>query len=297
MFEKKPPRRDRNIRAPFRDKGRGHSTERVTGAELRKRTRCYRCRQLGHMARECQNPAPKDIPQSAAKNFFLPGDAFAQLHNLSSYMLFDGASKTVAECNYDPKHPKFIGLILGPARLTDTGAQQPVVGSSAALRWCDRLLKRHGLVPVDVAPSNMIATCGGMGTAKIVQVLDFLAGVVGVNGVMRFLVLEEPMSTDGRQQFIPPLTPITIMRQLGANLRMKDSGDVLERETTAERSTRRSWSESDLDTCTISWTSFLEKVGNCKTVRALSSRMIRSLRAIVVRNVRMGSTSSRTKNK
>ena len=27
---------------------RDHSTERVTGAELRKRTRCYRCRQLGH---------------------------------------------------------------------------------------------------------------------------------------------------------------------------------------------------------------------------------------------------------
>ena len=56
----------------------------------------------------------------------------------------------------------------------------------------------------------------------------FPAGIVGVNGVMRFLVLEEPMSADGRQQFIPPLTPITIMRQLGANIRMKDSGDVLE---------------------------------------------------------------------
>ena len=74
----------------------------------------------------------------------------------------------------------------------------------------------------------MIATCGGIGTAKVVQVLDFTAGIVGMNGVMRFLVLEEPMSADGRQQFIPPLTPITIMRQLGANIRMEDSGDVLE---------------------------------------------------------------------
>ena len=68
-------------------------------------------------------------------------------------MFFDDASKTV-ECNSDLEHPEFIGLILGPARgLTDTGAQQPVVGASAALRWCDRLLKRHGLVPVDVTPT------------------------------------------------------------------------------------------------------------------------------------------------
>ena len=229
MFEKKPPKRDRNIRTPFRDKARDHSTERVTRAELRKHTRCYRCRQLGHTARECQNPAPKDVPQSPAKNFFLPGNAFAQLNHLSSYRLFDGASKTAVGCNSDPKHPEFIGLILGPARgLTDTGAQQPVVGSSPALRWCDRLLKRHGLVPVDVTPTNMIATSGGIGSAKVVQVLDFPAGIVGVNGVTRFLLPEEPMSTDGRQQFIPPLTPITIMRQLGANIRMKESCHVLE---------------------------------------------------------------------
>ena len=45
-------------------------------------------------------------------------------------MLCDGASKTVVECNCDLKHE-----FLGPARgLTDTGAQQPVVGASAALR-------------------------------------------------------------------------------------------------------------------------------------------------------------------
>ena len=75
-------------------------------------------------------------------------------------MLFDGASKIVVGCNSDLKHLEFIGLILGPVRgLTDIGAQQLVVGSSAVLRNF-------------LTPSNMIATCGGNGTAKVVQVLD-----------------------------------------------------------------------------------------------------------------------------
>ena len=48
-------------------------------------------------------------------------------------------------------HNDFVGLIKGSARsLTDIGAQQPVVGASAAQRWCDRLRKRHGQVSVDV---------------------------------------------------------------------------------------------------------------------------------------------------
>ena len=76
----------------------------------------------------------------------------------------------------------------------------------------------------------MIATCGGIGSAEVLRVLDFPAGIVGVNGVMRFLVLEEPESPDEKQQFIPPLTPITLMRQLGAKIRMRESGDVLELE-------------------------------------------------------------------
>ena len=125
----------------------------------------------------------------------------------------------------------FVGLILGPARgLTDTGAPQPVVRASAAQWWCERLRKRFGSVPVDVTPSDMIATCGGIGSAEVLRVLNFPAGIVGVNGVMRFLVLEEPESPNGKQQFIPPLTPITLMRQLGANIRMRESGDVLELE-------------------------------------------------------------------
>ena len=162
VFEKKAPRRDRIIRTPFRDKSK-RSQHRTCHWSRAEKTSVATVADNLH---KCQSSAI----------FFLPGDAFAQLHNLSSYMLYDGASKTVVGCNSDLEHPEFTGLIPGPARgLTDTGAQQPVVSASAALRWCDRLLKRHGLVPVDVTPSNMIAACGGIGTAKVVQVLDFPA--------------------------------------------------------------------------------------------------------------------------
>ena len=95
LFAKRQPRRDRNVRTPFREKTKEHGTERVTGAELRKRTRFYRCQQLGHMARECQNQASKDDPQAPAKSFFMPRDAFAQLHNLSSFMAFTVVSETL----------------------------------------------------------------------------------------------------------------------------------------------------------------------------------------------------------
>ena len=105
-----------------------------------------------------------------------------------------------------------------------------MVGASAAQWWCQRLRKGHGSVPVDVTPNNMIATCGGIGSAKESRVLDFPPGIVDVNRVMRFLVVEEPVSPDGKQQFIPPLTPITLMRQPGANIRLRERGDVLELE-------------------------------------------------------------------
>ena len=77
---------------------------------------------------------------------------------------------------------------------------------------------------VDVTPSNTIAACGGIESAKVLRVLDFLARNVGVNGEMRFVFFEEPVSSDGKQQFIPLLSPITLVRQLGANFRVVEYG-------------------------------------------------------------------------
>ena len=56
----------------------------------------------------------------------MPGNASAQLHNLASYMVFNGVSEFM-ESSFELKHSDFVGSVLEPARgLTDTGAQQPV---------------------------------------------------------------------------------------------------------------------------------------------------------------------------
>ena len=110
------------------------------------------------MARECQKPAPEDSSQSSAKNFFLPRDAFTQLHNLSSYMLFVGASKTVVGCNSDPEHPgtgswldghwstaTCGGIISCSTMVRSTGqaALPSARGCDTDQHDCDMLLNRH----------------------------------------------------------------------------------------------------------------------------------------------------------
>ena len=49
---------------------------------------------------------------------------------------------------------------------------------------------------------------------------------------------------------------------------MKDGGDVLEIEDDQGTTHTENLSESDLDTCTVSWTSSREKDGNCQTACA-----------------------------
>ena len=93
-------------------------------------------------------------------------------------------------------------------------------------------------------------------------------------------MLEEPVSSDGTQQFIPPQTPITLLHKLGANFRTRERERVVmcwSFRTTAERSTLRSWSENGRDTCTTSWILSRSAVGTCHTAFALSSNTTRSL--------------------
>ena len=76
MFEKKPPRRDRNIRTPFRDKAMDRSTDRITGAELRKRTRCFRCRQTWTYGERVSESSTEGYPSIFSQEFLFARRCF-----------------------------------------------------------------------------------------------------------------------------------------------------------------------------------------------------------------------------
>ena len=75
----------------------------------------------------------------------------------------------------------------------------------------------------------MIATCGGIGSAKLLRVLDFPAGIVGVNGVMRFFWCSRSPS--------------------------------LQIEITVQSNFDTDWSEKSQDTCITDWTLSRKVVG------------------------------------
>ena len=66
LFAKRQPRRDRNARAPFREKAK---------------ERCYRCEQLGRLARECQSQASKDHPGAPACGAMFFSCQVTHVHN------------------------------------------------------------------------------------------------------------------------------------------------------------------------------------------------------------------------
>ena len=199
-------------------------------------------------------------------------------------MLYDGASKTVVGCNSDLKHPEFIGLILGPAlscsamvRSTSQAARFGARGRDTAQHDCDLWWNWHGQ---GCASSGF--PCWNRGCERS----DAILGARGAHvGSWKTKVRS---TADTNHDYAPAGSkhPHDKTAVMCWNLRM-----------TRERPPQKNWPENDLDTCTISWTSFREKVGNCQTACALSLRLIRSWLAIVMRNVRMGSTNSRTRNK
>ena len=87
-------RRDRNVRTPFREKTKEDGTERITGAELWEAVPLLPMSTSRAHGERMSESSIEGSSSSCSKKFFMPGDAVAQLHNLSSHMACPAVSET-----------------------------------------------------------------------------------------------------------------------------------------------------------------------------------------------------------
>ena len=106
----------------------------------------------------------------------------------------------------------FTGLTASPCHgLADTGAQERVIGLWHFQRWVACLAKWHGLRPASL-PLPEVCEAGGIGgAAKAIAMCDMPTGFAGVNGMTRWVVLDEEPD-----QKIPPLIPNKLLISLDA---------------------------------------------------------------------------------
>ena len=165
--------------------------------QLKLRTRCARCRKVGHWARECpEGNRRQRNDKRYDRRAVRPGE------NSKGFI-------TVAKPT--ERRPSLLGaswtfVTLRPGEvLWDTGAQERVVGKQQLDIWC-KLLTEHGL-QVELSQEKPESGSGIGGMTQPIGVVYVPVGLAGCNGIIRFTVVE---------QDVPPLLPVGMTRTLQA---------------------------------------------------------------------------------
>eukprot|EP00913_Durusdinium_trenchii_P034108 g31923.t1 len=191
--------------------------ERGSVDDLKSRTRCFKCNQLGHMSREC--------PERNKQNFFV--STGPSLGSNRIYMTVRSDYQAIVDehiQDYDIEPRVGIGLAPdatkklaiyagvvteGYEAIVDTAAEEGVIGSKAMsrLRQC---LSRFGLTPVPASGASV--NCAGIGgSAKIGGIYDIPIGVAKTNGLLRVTEIIDEGSFE-----TPFLLPISYQELVGA---------------------------------------------------------------------------------
>ena len=163
--------------------------------QLKLRTRCARCRQLGHWARECHEWYRGQCNEEGYDpRAVRPGENSKGFINVAEPVerrpYFLGASWT------------FVALEPGEV-LWDTGAQEGLVGKRQLDRWSKLLTEQ--CLQVEWSRKKPESASGIGGTTQPICVVYVPVGLAGCNGIIRFTVVE---------QDVTPLLPVGIMRKL-----------------------------------------------------------------------------------
>ena len=215
-------------------KGRGKS--RVHIEQLKLRTRCNKCLQIGHWERECPNPraagqygSSSTVSSGTTNKSFLvqlgksgstPSTFWLRQFleerrslqcagkRSSAELSFSSAYKVRSEMNVEVE--QFCGIVTHPCEgVVDTAAEGGLIGSEPLARL-QQQLRHHGLKVKWIPKKSTAKGVGGSATVEGVALIPL--GIGGVNGILETTVV---------QGDVPLLLPVKLLKQLAANIDLK----------------------------------------------------------------------------
>ena len=165
--------------------------------DLAARTKCYNCLELGHFARDCPLKGGGKGNQKKVNFIVSRGSSYSPV-----VLMFFRPSPFPAQSSSNTSMRVFAGVkVKGFEAIVDTAAEDAVIGHHA-MESLTVELSKFGLRPVEVQ-GNAQSPCAGIGgEAQAKGVWDVPTSVAGIQGVLRFTVLN-----DSEKFQTPPLLP------------------------------------------------------------------------------------------
>ena len=108
----------------------------------------------------------------------------------------------------------FSGIEVDPGEsLADTAAQSGIIDVRPFREAEEALFHKFGLRPRVIPGDNQAVGIGGR--AKVLGKVEMPSGMGGVNGIVKYTVVDSPG--------VPPLTPVSLLKQVGAVIDMNSN--------------------------------------------------------------------------